>query len=96
MATETYQGNAKKSVNASGVVQTGSSRLIKLVVTTTGTGTFTVIDGDGTNVGDTVYSNSGMAAGTVVALDIPMKFGINCTANGTNQVTEFIFDTHIS
>jgi hypothetical protein len=89
-----YQGTTKKSMSASGVVYTGSSRLVKMIVTATGTGTFTVIDGDGTNVGDTVYNVSGATAGTVIALDCPMDYGINLTTNGSSQVTEFIFDKH--
>jgi len=96
VATEIYAGQYKASVSAAGVVRSGPSRLVRLVVTTTGTGTFTIIDGDGTNVGDTVYSNSGMAAGTVVVLDMPMSFGINVTANGTSQVTEFVYDKHLA
>lgn len=94
MATEVYKGQSKASANATGVVHTGACRLIRFSVTTTGTGAFTVKDDDGTNHGDTVYSNSGLAAGTVVELDCPMDFGINVTANGTSQVTEFIFGQH--
>lgn len=94
MATEVYKGTTKKSVSAAGVVFTGSSRLVRISVTTTGTGAFTIKDSDGTTTGDTVYSGSDLAAGTVVELDCPMDYGIDVTANGASQVTEFIYDTH--
>lgn len=92
MATETYSGQYKASANAAGVVYSGQSRLVRFVVTTTGTGNFTIVDSDGTNTGDTVYSGSGLTAGTVVLLDMPMQWGIDVSANGTSQVTEFVFD----